>query len=715
MWYGLTAPPHISSQLTLNAQSPTIRSSLKADFLRLGFTMSSSAPLPVNRQKQYCRHPPLVGALLLFSAPLLASDLFDLSLTQLADVQVTLPSKQAERLVDAPASITSYSAQQLERLGYYSLGDLADITSGYSSYSIFGERVLETRGQKAGSFNNNQHLLLIDDIPIHHARNYKLPTDTELPLLFAERVEFLRGPASALYGVGAFFGAINIVPKQLAQEGRQLEAKLGVGGPDGHQRFMGSLQQRSASGSSLLSIGYSRQQASEQQVSLTADTSNQLYDDLDSQFLFARYQHIEGPLRNFSLGLYYSHKDGGLGEAWYGGFSQPSNYLRWTTLVPYIKFNRQLNSSLAINSYFKYNTSEEAGGTVPLESASNISFSRYRSRVVDYEYETELHWTLNDQRSLISGFNYDMRQEQGPTDSNSVDEFANGSQVSSDLIVKSPWNHTLSGFAQYKHQLPVLQGLLITAGLRYDEGEAGTQTYYNTSPRVSLVQKLSPRLNLKLLYGEALRAPGIKEVGLNRETKAKEPSIAEALQPEVFKTWELGFIYSQADVSLGATLFVNETRNTLQAAQINTRNYFTNASGSVEAEGIELELGVQLATPLRLSGNYSWAKAETASGQVLSDVPSQKANLILDYDHRGYRPFNANLVYHWVKDYRHPSGGAPGHSRIDINLVGPIHPQLALELQVGNLFGNDAFYPKDGHEDVPLAERSLLLSLSFKL
>jgi hypothetical protein len=41
---------------------------------------------------------------------------------------------------------------------------------------------------------------------------HNLGDDEEvLPLLFAKQVEFLRGPASALYGVGAFSGVINVV------------------------------------------------------------------------------------------------------------------------------------------------------------------------------------------------------------------------------------------------------------------------------------------------------------------------------------------------------------------------------------------------------------------------------------------------------------------------------------------------------------------------
>src|SRR5437868_232 len=86
-----------------------------------------------------------------------------------------------------------------------------DVTAGYSSYSMYGENVFETRGQKAGAFVNNKHLVLIDGIPVNHGRGNSAIIGENFPLFFANRVEFLKGPASALYGTGAFFGVVNVV------------------------------------------------------------------------------------------------------------------------------------------------------------------------------------------------------------------------------------------------------------------------------------------------------------------------------------------------------------------------------------------------------------------------------------------------------------------------------------------------------------------------
>ncbi len=133
------------------------------------------------------------------------NNLFELSLLELMKINVSVASKTTLPVHDAPGIVTAYNRFALDLFGYNTLADLADITPGYSSYTIYGERVFETRGQKASSYDNHKHLLIVDGIPVSHARANKAITEEELPLYFADKVEFLRGPGSALYGTSAFF------------------------------------------------------------------------------------------------------------------------------------------------------------------------------------------------------------------------------------------------------------------------------------------------------------------------------------------------------------------------------------------------------------------------------------------------------------------------------------------------------------------------------
>ena len=185
-----------------------------------------------------------------------SASLFDLSLNDLLNLKVTVVSKREERVSEAPGMVTSYSAKDIENYGYYNLSDLASITSGYSNYTAFGEKMFETRGQKAGSWNNQKHLVLIDGIPVNHARAYSAPMENQLPLFFAERVEFMKGPGSVLYGTSAFYGAVSIVPKSLKEIGSKVEAKLSSGNYHGETRLMTNALSKTEDGEAILSMGF---------------------------------------------------------------------------------------------------------------------------------------------------------------------------------------------------------------------------------------------------------------------------------------------------------------------------------------------------------------------------------------------------------------------------------------------------------------------------
>src|SRR6266540_2684291 len=166
-------------------------------------------------------------------------DAEELALAALLNMNATVATKEAATVSRSPGMVTVYGEQDIRRLGYYTLADLADVTVGYSGYLQYGEKVFETRGQKAGSFNNNKHLVLIDGIPVNHGRGNKAMIDENFPLFFANRVEFLKGPASALYGTGAFFGVVNVVPKELEDRGFRVEWRAGLGSNEGEKRVLG--------------------------------------------------------------------------------------------------------------------------------------------------------------------------------------------------------------------------------------------------------------------------------------------------------------------------------------------------------------------------------------------------------------------------------------------------------------------------------------------
>jgi outer membrane receptor protein involved in Fe transport len=71
----------------------------------------------------------------------------------------------------------------------------------------------------------------------NHPRHNLGDDEEVLPLLFAKQVKFLRGPGSALHGVGTFSGVINVLSADRDTDGTTVQADVGLGArPAGDQR-----------------------------------------------------------------------------------------------------------------------------------------------------------------------------------------------------------------------------------------------------------------------------------------------------------------------------------------------------------------------------------------------------------------------------------------------------------------------------------------------
>jgi len=638
--------------------------------------------------------------------------LLQLDLKSLMNVKVHSASKVEENTSDASASITSYSAKDIQNMAYYNIGDLADITPGYSTHIRFGERVFETRGQRSGSFNNDKHLLMIDGVPIQHARNYKVPTEDELPLYFADKVEFIRGPASSLYGTSAFFGVVDIKSKTVSQPGYRAELRASLGNVDSQGQIMSNIFYNSDFGQSSLNLGYSKKKASKDQVGITNDPNWKNYDDKNNIFIYAKHAFNQGLLNGLSLNTLYSRKESGLGEFWLDSASYPQNNLIWETLVPFIKYERPLNDVVQFSSFIKYNQSREIGDAVNTP-AGPVFEIRYESLVQNIETQAELQFNLSDKTNVITGINYDARRERGWPDSTFYNLTAAGFvPVFSEFRDTTKWFQTNSYYSQIRHELDFLKGLIITAGARYDSGRAENQRYNNLSPRISVVQKFSDKLNLRLNYSTSLRAPGIKEIGLNNEGLIR----VGGLSPETFTTREASLIYHNKKIFADATVFENKTHDAITAFQTGGENKFKNNNGTTKSVGAELGVKYAMDLGLEVAMNYSYVSSEDTQGLDLSDIPKQKANLILTY-HNMFKelPYSVSLINKWVSDYTvsNPALAESGrHNIADINARLDVSDKTALELQVRNLFDNNYRIPNANIEQIFMPGRRAFLSFT---
>lgn len=158
-------------------------------------------------------------------------DLYDLSLEDLLNLEITTATKTVGKSDVAPAITEILTSEQIMQRGYQNLGQLLnDIANNHQDRSNWG--IGEPVHQNVGfgfRFDSGQNILLLFN---GQRLNAFLPGNRfggeEYLLDNIERIEIIRGPGSALYGTGAFTAVINIISKSLKANDTEGVAKAGA-------------------------------------------------------------------------------------------------------------------------------------------------------------------------------------------------------------------------------------------------------------------------------------------------------------------------------------------------------------------------------------------------------------------------------------------------------------------------------------------------------
>lgn len=159
------------------------------------------------------------------------TDLTEMSLEELMNLEVTSVSKKAEPIMQAPSAVFVITQDDIHRSGATSVPDMLRMVPGVHVGRIDANKwAVSVRGFN-GSFANKL-LVLIDGRSVYTPLFSGVYWDVQDVVLDdIERIEVIRGPGATLWGANAVNGVINIITKSAPQTQRA-QASLNVGNKD---------------------------------------------------------------------------------------------------------------------------------------------------------------------------------------------------------------------------------------------------------------------------------------------------------------------------------------------------------------------------------------------------------------------------------------------------------------------------------------------------
>lgn len=170
----------------------------------------------------------LTGLLCLPAKAEAVVDLTDMSIEELAQIEVTSVSKRAEPLGDAPAAIYVITHDDIIRSGATSLPEMLRLAPNLHVAQITASRyAISARGFNGGAAD--KLLVLVDGRSIYTPFSSSVDWDLqEVPSGDIERIEVVSGPGGTLWGANAVNGVINVITRK-ASETQGITAELGAG------------------------------------------------------------------------------------------------------------------------------------------------------------------------------------------------------------------------------------------------------------------------------------------------------------------------------------------------------------------------------------------------------------------------------------------------------------------------------------------------------
>jgi iron complex outermembrane receptor protein len=630
----------------------------------------------------------------------------------------------------APATATVITAKEIRNMGARNLIDVLKMVPGFGvSITEYGVQMFEVRGIRTPT--SEKILLMIDGHSLNKSFTgsalYTLAQD--MPVENIKKIEVIRGPGSALYGANAFVAVINVITRD--PDGIDgIEVKGGYGSFDtSHANITAGKSFENGLDLSG-SADYFRTDGDDIRIerdTLTGTpfttTPGDAFIALEKTDLFLkasygdftfRGHYIKRDDEGFYVGLAYSLTDDS---------TNPIEYY-WGELSYHPVINSKLSAEFKL--YYDHYEQETSAQLQPEGFAGSfpdgmIGEPWLKDRTIGGE--AQFNYNITDSNHLIAGMMYEkMRQYDVhqyanfaptlfppvPVDLGAVQEVAN-------------WNKDADRelMAVYlQDEWEIVDNLNLTAGIRYDHYSDFGDT---TNPRVGVVWGFMENADLKLLYGQAFRAPNFVELyNQNNPVNQGNPD----LDPETIKTYEasLGLRLAHS-FSVDMNYFYNKIEDIIVWDTTTSPALHVNA-GEAEVQGIELVLTGQYTQDNYWKVSYTYQDPkDSATDERLPYVPLHRAGASINYGLTKHLNIHTDIL--WTDERSRPAGDTrddvDSYTTVDLALtLKNFYRTLEIQGTVHNLFDENYKDPDTSGasqlvpDDFPREGTSVMLSVSYK-
>lgn len=578
-----------------------------------------------------------------------AVELKDLALEDLLRVDVVSASLFLQSITEAPATVTVIGEQELRQRGYRDLAEALVTMPGVYSSNDRNYTSLGVRGFNRPGDYGSRILLLTDGArrndPVFDQALFGNEAPIEMD--WVKHLEFVSGPASAVYGSNALFGTVNAVMLGGGDiNGSRITLETGTH----NTKRLGLVAGKKLDGDREWFLGFSAYKANGGDLYFP-EFDNGVTDGRAKGLDGEGYQKAYAKFRwgNWRLTGNYSARKKDVPTAWYDtSFGEKGTWVRDESDLIDLRYDGDDNKAWqpSFRVFAGRYRFDGAYRYAPAPDAKDHSAADWLGS------EFHLAYTDIPRHRLLFGIDtqWNTRVEQRYFEIDPRNDILNTNNPS----------RRVSLFAQDEWRFQ--PDWLLNVGLRQDRNRDFAAV---TSPRVALIWQATQRLSLKAMTGNAYRVPNAYERFYNDGGVSQLGNAN--LRPEYVSSTELAAAYRFGQSGrVGLSLYRNQMRDLIGPAADSSGVVSYANQNRVNAHGVEIDAENQWSGGYRLRGSIAWQQSRLENGATLVDSPKWMGKLV----------FGVPVAWGWtasgewlgLSSRRGDNGPVPGYGIVNLSL-----------------------------------------------